>query len=161
VPFRIIRAKSADWEAYRAIRLRSLLEEPNAYASDYQTEARYGPDLWQERLATAFTYLAFDDDQNLVGIATGLWTQDADMYVVGMYVLPQARGRRCAHELLDAIADLAIRRRGKRLLLQVAESNVRAARCYRSYGFVETGRRRLMDRDLSITQIELQYPLPG
>ncbi len=161
MPFRIIRAEPSDWEAYRAIRLRSLLEEPNAYASDYQTEARYEPDLWQERLATAFTYLAFDDDQDLVGIATGLWTRDADTYVVGMYVLPQARGRRCAHELLDAIADLAIRRQGKRLLLEVAESNVRAARCYRSYGFVETGRRRLMDRDLSITQIELQYPLPG
>jgi ribosomal protein S18 acetylase RimI-like enzyme len=50
--------------------------------------------------------------------------------------------------------------RGKRLLLEVAESNVRAARCYRSYGFVETGRRRLMDRDPSITEIELAYPLP-
>jgi ribosomal protein S18 acetylase RimI-like enzyme len=96
-----------------------------------------------------------------VGIATGVWTRDGDTHVVGMYVAPEARGHGCAHQLLDAIADLAIRHQGKRMLLDVAESNVRAARCYRSYGFVEAGRRRLMDRDHNITEIELEYPLPG
>ena len=33
-------ADPSDWEAVRDIRLRSLREEPDAYASDYQTEAR-------------------------------------------------------------------------------------------------------------------------
>ena len=161
MPFRIIRAEPEDWEAVRSTRLRSLGEEPQAYAADYETEARYRPELWQERLATAFSYLAFDDDHDLVGIATGVWTRDGDTHVVGMYVAPEARGHGCAHQLLDAIADLAVRRQGKRMLLDVAESNVRAARCYRSYGFVEAGRRRLMDRDHNITEIELEYPLPG
>jgi ribosomal protein S18 acetylase RimI-like enzyme len=46
-------------------------------------------------------------------------------------------------------------------VLEVAEFNTRAARSYRSYGFVETGRRRTMDRDPSITEIELAYPLPS
>jgi ribosomal protein S18 acetylase RimI-like enzyme len=161
MPFRIIRAEPEDWEALRAIRLRSLREEPQAYASSYETEAGYQPDLWRERLATAFSYLAFDDDHDLVGIATGVWTRDGDTHVVGMYVAPEARGLGCAHQLLDAIADLAIQRRVKRLVLDVAESNMRAARCYRWYGFVETGRRRLMDRDPSITEIELAYPLPA
>jgi hypothetical protein len=32
-------------------------------------------------------------------------------------------------------------------------------RCYRAYRFVETGRRRTMDRDPAITEIELGYPL--
>jgi ribosomal protein S18 acetylase RimI-like enzyme len=160
MPFRIVRAEPEDWEALRAIRLRSLREEPQAYASSYETEARYPPDLWRERLATAFSYLAFDDDHDLVGIATGLWTPDGDTQVVGMYVAPEARGLGCAHQLLDAIADLAIRRHGKRLVLVVAESNTRATRSYHSYGFIETGRRRLMDRDPSITEIELEYPLP-
>lgn len=159
--FMIIRAEPEDWEAYRAIRLRSLREEAHAYAADYQTEARYQPDLWRQRLATAFSYLAFDDDHDLVGTATGLWTRDGDMHIVAMYVAPVARGLGCAHQLLDVIADLAIRRRGKRLVLEVAESNVRASRCYHSYGFLETGRRRKMDRDPSITEIELEYPLPA
>jgi ribosomal protein S18 acetylase RimI-like enzyme len=161
MPFMIIRAEPEDWELCRGIRLRSLREEPQAYAADYETEGRYQPDLWRERLATAVTYLAFDDDHDLVGIATGVWTRDGDTHVVGMYVAPEARGLGCAHQLLDAIADLAIRRHGKRLVLEVAESNERATRSYHSFGFVETGRRRLMDRDRGITEIELAYPLPA
>jgi ribosomal protein S18 acetylase RimI-like enzyme len=47
------------------------------------------------------------------------------------------------------------------LVLEVPESNIRAMRSYSSYGFVETGRRRTLDRDPSITEIELAYPLAG
>jgi ribosomal protein S18 acetylase RimI-like enzyme len=53
-----------------------------------------------------------------------VWTRDGDTHIVGMYVAPEARGLGCAHQLLDLLADLAIRRRGKRLVLEVAESNV-------------------------------------
>jgi ribosomal protein S18 acetylase RimI-like enzyme len=158
--FMIRPAEPSDWEAVRDIRLRSLREEPDAYASEYQTEARFEPDLWKQRLATASSYLALDDDHALVGIATGIDTGNAATYVVGMYVAPEARGSGCAHQLLDAIADLAARRQGMRLVLEVAESNIRATRCYRSYGFVETGQRRTLDRDPSITEIEFAYPLP-
>jgi len=159
--FRITRATLEDWEACRAIRLRSLREEPDAYSSEYETEASYPRDLWQERLATAWTFLVSNDDHDLLGIATGVWTRDGDTHVVGMYVAPQARGRRCAHQLLDAIADLALRRDGKRLVLDVADSSISAAHSYRAYGFIDTGRRRPMERDPSITQIELAYPLRG
>jgi GNAT superfamily N-acetyltransferase len=115
VRFVIKLAELEDWEAVRDIRLRSLREEPDAYASEYQTEARFEPDLWQQRPTTASSYLAIDDDdQALVGIATGLKMGDGDTYVVGMYVAPEAPGSRCAHQLLDAIADLATRRHGKR-----------------------------------------------
>jgi ribosomal protein S18 acetylase RimI-like enzyme len=153
-------AEPSDWEAVRNVRLRSLREEPDAYASEYQTEARFDPDLWKHRLATASSYLAFDDDHVLVGIATGLDTGDGETYVVGMYVAPEARGSGCAHQLLDAIAELAVRRQGKRLVLEVTESNIRATRFYRSYGFVATGRRRSLERDPRITEIEFAYPLP-
>ena len=160
VVFMIRAAEPSDWEAVRDLRLRSLREEPDAYASEYQTEARFEPDLWKQRLATASSYLAFDDDHVLVGIATGLDTGDGDTHVVGMYVTPEARGSGCARQLLNAIAELAVHRQGKRLVLEVAESNIRATRFYRWYGFVETGRRRPLDRDPSITEIELAYPLP-
>ena len=159
--FMIIRAEPSDWEAVRDIRLRSLREEPDAYASDYLTEARFEPDVWKQRLATASSQLAFDDDHALVGIATGLDTGDGDTYVVGMYVAPEARGSGCAHQLLDAITGPAVGRQAKRLVLEVAESNVRAIRFYRSYGFVTTGRRRSLGRDPRIIEIEYEYPLPG
>ena len=113
-------AEPSDWEAVRDIRLRSLREEPDAYASDYLTETRFEPDVWKQRLATASSQLTFDDDHALVGIATGLDTGAGDTYVVGMYVAPAARGSGCAHQLLDAIVELAVRRQGKRLVLEVA-----------------------------------------
>jgi ribosomal protein S18 acetylase RimI-like enzyme len=99
------------------------------------------------------------DDQVLVGTATGMRTGDGDTLVVGMYVAPEARGQGCAQLLLDAIADLASQRQDRRLVLEVSESNLRAASCYRSYGFVETGRRRAMERDPTIIEIELGYLL--
>jgi L-amino acid N-acyltransferase YncA len=61
--------------------------------------------------------------------------------------------------LLDAIADLAMQQQHKRLVLEVSESNLRAAHCYRSYGFIENGAQRVMDRDPTIIEIELAYPL--
>jgi ribosomal protein S18 acetylase RimI-like enzyme len=159
--FLIRRAEPADWEAYRIIRLRSLLEEPDAYESEYQTEAQFQPDNWKQRLANAASFLAFDDDHALIGTATALGAGDDDILVVGMYVVPEARGHGCAHQLLDAIADLATHRQTKRLVLEVADSNSRATRLYHSYGFEETGHRHLMDRDPNITEIELAYRLPS
>jgi ribosomal protein S18 acetylase RimI-like enzyme len=97
----------------------------------------------------------------VIGTATGLWTGDDDtVLVVGMYVAAEARGRGCAHQMLDAIAHLASHRQRTRLVLGVADSNTRAARFYRLYGFVETRRRRQLDRDSNITEIELAYSLP-
>ena len=157
--FTIIRAEPSDWESYRAIRLRSLREEPAAYASQYEIETQYAADQWRARMVNGATFLAFDDDQVLVGTATGLRTGDGDTLVVGMYVAPQARGHGCAQLLLDAIADLACERQDRRLVLEVTESNMRAANCYQSYGFVETGRQRAMERDPTIIEIELAYPL--
>jgi hypothetical protein len=54
--FMIRRAEPSDWEAYREIRLRSLREEPAAYASQYETEEAFVPQLWRERLATGSTF---------------------------------------------------------------------------------------------------------
>ena len=157
--FMIRRAEPADWETYRAIRLRSLREEPAAYASQYEIERHYAADLWKQWMGSGGTFLAFDDDQVLVGTATAMRAGDGDTLVVGMYVAPEVRGEGCAQLLLDAIADLASQRQDRRLVLEVSESNPRAANCYRSYGFVETGRRRPMERDRTIIEIELGYPL--
>ena len=64
--FIIRRAEPSDWEVYRSIRLRSLSEEPDAYEAEYEAEARFEPDRWKARLATATSFLAFDDDHALI-----------------------------------------------------------------------------------------------
>ena len=91
--FMIRRAEPSDWETYRAIRLRSLREEPAAYASQYEIERHYTADLWKQWMGNGGTFLAIDDDQVLVGTATALRTGDGDTLVVGMYVAPEAAAR--------------------------------------------------------------------
>ena len=94
-----------------------------------------------------------------VGTATGLWLGDGDTLVVAMYVAPESRRAGCAHRLLDRIAEVARDRGGRRLLLDVTDLESAAGRCYAAYGFTETGSRRPMDRDPTLTEIRLAFDL--
>ena len=81
------------------------------------------------------------------------------MLVVAMYVAPEYRRAGCAHRLLDRIAQVARDQGGRRLLLDVTDLESAAGRCYAAYGFSETGSRRPMDRDPSLTEIRLAFDL--
>ena len=80
---------------------------------------------------------------------------------LGCMSLPRHAAQAAPTSYSTRLPSVAARRQGKRLVLEVAESNIRATRSYRSYGFVATGRRRSLERDPSITEIEFAYPLPG
>jgi len=153
------RAAVDDWRVCRELRLRALREEPQAYASTFEHERRLTDNDWRDRLSRALTVLAFSDGQP-VGMAAGLWRPDGDMMIVGMYVVPEARGQGCAGRLIDEIASAAIECGGRRLILDLAEGNLAAERCYRKYGFLPSGGRRPMERDPTIMEIRLVYPLP-
>jgi predicted GNAT family acetyltransferase len=160
MPITIRRAELDDWRMCRAIRLRALREEPQAYASTLERELQLSNQEWRDRLARAFTVLALTDEQ-LIGTATGLWQPDGDMMIVAMYVVPGARGEGYAARLIDELARTAMARGGRQLILDLADGNTAAERCYRKYGFVPTGRRVPMERDPSILQTRFAYRLGG
>jgi ribosomal protein S18 acetylase RimI-like enzyme len=123
-----------------------------------EREQAHTPERWQELLAGADTFLAVDGER-ILGTATG-WRPDQDaIYLVAMYVLPEERGRRLAHLLIDQVRDAARAAGAARLLLEVAEANSAAARCYLAYGFRPTGRQHPMDRNPAIVEIEMELPL--
>ena len=154
----ITRAAEADWSAYKQIRLRSLLESPDAYGSSHELELGMTEDEWRARAAGRL-FLARDDEQGVVGTAAGLLGEDGHLDLVGMFVAAEARGRGCAELLLDAVIAVARADGATRVVLTVTDGNVAAARCYTRYGFTETGRRWPMERDPSLTEIELDYAL--
>ena len=156
--FTISRADEADWSAYREIRLRSLLESPEAYGSSHERELGLTESEWRAR-TTGRLFLARDDEQQVVGNAAGLLGEDGHLDLVGMFVAAEARGRGCAELLLDAVVAVARTDGATRVVLHVTDGNVAAARCYTRYGFTETGRRWPMERDPSLTEIELDYRL--
>ena len=157
--FTISRAEEADWSAYQQIRLRSLLEAPEAYGSSHERELGLTESEWRARAASGRLFLARDDEQRVVGTAAGLLGGDGHLDLVGMFVAGEVRGRGCAELLLDAVVAVARADGATRVVLHVTDGNAAAARCYTRYGFTETGRRWPMERDPSLTEIELHYPL--
>jgi len=157
--FTITRATEADWSAYKQIRLRSLLEAPEAYGSSHERELGLTEDEGRARAASGRLILARDDEYGVVGTAAGLLGEDGHLDLVGMFVAAEVRGRGCAELLLDAVVAVAREDGATRVVLRVTDGNAAAARLYTRYGFTETGHRWPMEREPSLTEIELAYPL--
>jgi ribosomal protein S18 acetylase RimI-like enzyme len=157
--FRIRAGTSDDWLAYRDIRLRMLQEAPDAYGSSYAREADFSESTWRERAAHPMLVLAVNQNEEIVGTATGLTAEDGTVEVVAMYVAPDARGQGCAGQLLDAVAAAARQRGTHRLVLRVTRDNRAASRCYTRYGFRPTGRAWPMERKPELFEVELAMAL--
>lgn len=131
-----------DAEELRALRLRALREEPEAFGSSWEEENRRPLEQTIARLqaddTTAFG--GFDDTGKLVGMVR-LWHQDgiktqhkADIF--SMYVAPEARGRSLGRRLLEAAIARARETPGiEQLIVAVNAANIPARTLYLSAGF--------------------------
>lgn len=138
-----------DWAVFREIRLRSLLESPDAFGSTYGEESSHGEGPWRDwaagrwQGASAAVFLATEIDRP-VGTATGAEyeVERGAAHLFAMWVAPDARGTGIGRLLVDAVADWAGERSCERLLLNVTETNRAARSFYEACGFVDTGERR-------------------
>lgn len=128
---------AADWELMRDVRLRALADEPGAFGSDYAREATFTEQDWRGRFTTSVSFIAMDGDR-AVGIVAGL-PEDDGWLLVAMWVAPEARGRRVAALLIDAVVAEAARQGASTVSLDVFEHNAAARRAYERYGFVAVG----------------------
>ena len=155
------RAGPADWSDLRDLRLQALRQEPLAFGSTLAREQGFSEAVWRERAVSNLTFLAHQG-QRLVGTATGHAppTGPADQVrLVAMYVDPPARGTGCAPRLIDAVARAAAEDGARRLLLQVTDVNRVAERCYRRYGFVETGQAMPLPHAHHVLEVEMGLDL--
>jgi len=139
--------ESADWQSYKAIRLQSLEQNPQAFESSLVEETFFSPEQWQTRLIQnqgAFCLGAFTDQGELVAIACFNQGQKLKTrhksYLWGVYVLPQVRGQSLAKQLIETLIhefnqrfDISI------LQLTVTSNNVHAITLYQKLGFKEYG----------------------
>lgn len=136
----------ADAAAYRAFRVRSLREDPDAFRSDADEEdARPLADT-ERRLAADDSILlgAFKEDRLIGAVGLSLESRAKVRHVaqvVGMAVAREHSHGGIGRALLAALIALA-RRRGdlEALLLTVTSRNTRAVRLYERAGFVAYGR---------------------
>ena len=134
-----------DATAYRALRLRGLLEQPQAFTSSYEEDMSLPMQAAQQRLSSATQWFwgAFDDAGQLVGIA-GLERESRaksqhKAQVVGMYVAPEQARAGVGRALLDAVVREAPAAGIDLLLLTVTEGNAAAVGLYHAAGFRSFG----------------------
>jgi ribosomal protein S18 acetylase RimI-like enzyme len=136
-----------DAEEYRALRLRALREEPEAFGSSWEEEnARPLEQTIVRLVADGMTAFGGYDDAGRQAGMVRLRVQDgvkaehkAD--ILGMYVAPEVRGRGLGKMLLDAAISQARATPGiEQLMLAVNTSNTPARNLYLAMGFEPFGR---------------------
>lgn len=128
------------WELYRGIRLRALLDAPNAFGSTHERERDMSERDWRGRLeqARCRTFAAFTDDGAPAGLIVAAPYEDATG-LYAMWVDPDYRGEGIASALVDEVVRWSKARGFSRILLDVADENLAAIALYESKGFQATG----------------------
>lgn len=136
----------AEWRTYRDLRLRALLESPQAFGSTHEMEATRADAVWADRIAEATSsdtdrvFFALDD-----GVACGLiWCRLAheaptEAHCYQMWVAPASRGKGAGRALLQAAVSWAECRGVGRVLLGVTAADTPAMRLYLASGFRPVG----------------------
>ena len=130
-----------DAEAFRAIRLESLRDNPEAFAASYEFEEGLPLSAFADRLKKSAIFGAFQDDA-LTGIAgfSALKSPKAQHKGIlwGMYLREAARGTGQAKALVERLLEHA-GSRVERVYLTVVTDNARAVAFYRKLGFESYG----------------------
>jgi ribosomal protein S18 acetylase RimI-like enzyme len=158
-----------DWVVFREIRLRSLLDSPDAFGSTYGEESSQPERAWRDwaagrwRGGTAKAFASLDVAGDVVGTATGA-EFDAEPGVgrlYAMWVAPDARGAGIGRALVDAVVEWSRARGCSRLVLAVTETNERARHFYEARGFADTGERRPLREGSDLDVLIFARSLPG
>lgn len=158
--FAIRRALQEDWPIFKAFRLESLRDEPDAFTSTYDTACRLSDDRWRT-LSEQAVYFLVERDGEGVGMAAGGFNNEhpGTHWLYAMYVTPSARSSAAATLLVDAVCDWARSDGATELYLHVTTTLERARAFYRKVGFEPTGERFAMSRDPELFLMTLRRVL--
>jgi len=134
---------ASDWRIWRALRLRALREDPDAFASTLATalerDTQDGEAYWRGYFTRPGPVLIAEVDGAPVGMARVV-VEDGPAHLYSMWVAPEARGRGVGARLVITCIDrLAAHHPGRVLRLEVVESNLSARRLYSRCGFTVVG----------------------
>ncbi|PKB20456.1 GNAT family N-acetyltransferase [Janthinobacterium sp. 64] len=128
----------AGWPALKATRLAALLDAPTAFGASHASAAAFSDADWQQRAVSTpqrTFFLAFDDEQ-AIGLSAQVVAGNGECHLIAMWVRSDYRGMAVAQGLVDAVKQCAVNNGHRRLVLDVAPENARAAAFYQKQGFV-------------------------
>ncbi len=137
------------WQESKALRIQALSDAPVAFGMSMEEELARTDESWQERLAEAvegeYRWAVFlEHNGKLVGTA-GAYREKLlkvrhTAYIVGVYLLPEYRGRGLAKHMMEGLLEkVKTNKEINRLELQVTSTEASAIRLYESLGFVRVG----------------------
>ena len=140
--FRVIieRLRAGDGERLRAIRLRSLRDAPDAFATTFEEAAALSLEMWNRQPEQLATFVATERGTD-VGLVRGALPDHPQgaAHLVSMWVAPEARRQGVGSALVEAVVQWARGEGVMRLLLDVSELNEPAIAFYARKGFIPTG----------------------
>ncbi len=129
--------RTDQWQTYRDLRLASLRDAPEAFATSYEDALRWDESDWLDGFALP-CWFAFIGDAPVGMVRVGRCDEDVP-HLISMWVAPSARGSSAAGQLVESVLAWA-RAAGKSgVALGVVADNARALGLYRRCGFVPTG----------------------
>lgn len=156
-----------DWQLYRDLRLRALKEEPQAFGSTYEENAKHSDKFWKDRLIDTLTkdtqWLVFaKSSETLVGMVGAFVKDDPTVaHLIAMYVIPEFReagvGKILMHALIEKVK---LNQQIKKITLHVNEKQEVAFNLYKNFGFTIVEKHRIALGDgKEHDVIELQFLL--
>ncbi len=150
-----------DWRSHARLRLDMLREAPDAFRTTYAEVAHLGESGWRTRIAGQRHLQARVDGIPLGSV--GIWDdpdeEPGTTTLVAMYVVPDARRRGVAVQLVQAVIDDALLRGQERVRLEATSSNTPAIELYARMGFVDTGIRHPHPRAADLHELVMDRPL--
>lgn len=129
------------WQEYKAIRLRALKEEPNAFSSTYERESAWTNDEWQKRAQEPESVILLAKIQRkTVGLIGIYWkgNQKERGEIWATFVDRDYRRRGVGRLLMQAIEEEARKNGTKIVTLGVIKGRNAALTLYKSLGYKET-----------------------
>lgn len=126
-------------QRFRAIRLASLQDAPDAFGSTFEETAARPPESWQKQLQDLPTFIAVVDGVDS-GVVRGAPQADNTAHLISLWVSPNARGMGIGSALIDTVVDWASAKGYVKLILEVGNHNAEAIALYTRKGFKPTGK---------------------
>jgi ribosomal protein S18 acetylase RimI-like enzyme len=142
--YTVRRLIEGETDLYRAVRLESLRESPEAFASSYESALQRNHDSWR---AQADASASGSDRASFVVLADrpiGLGAiyrdpaQPQEGELIQVWVSPESRGGQIAADLMSALFQWAAANGFETIRAEVTANNSRALRFYEKQGFVKT-----------------------
>jgi len=130
------------WEVYKQIRIKALIDVPQAFLDDINHAEKEPKSSWIERSKNV---IFAEIDREVVG-TVGFYQEKKTKQkhianIVGVYVLPEYRGKKVGYQLLMKVLEEIKKNKKIRVVqLGVVDTQKKALEIYKSLGFVEVGK---------------------